>query len=261
MSSAVGPASKVRFRELDAGDMAEVAVLRDHVLAHLRHPDEYVPHGEEDSFLSAHLGRAGVCLGIEADRRLIGFSALTLDIQRAHLDVELREAIVARGAPLEETCVLAVTMLHPGYRGMGLHRRAIDLRLDIARRRGRVQAVAIASPFNTPSLCNLLRRGGRVEGIIDLADARVRYLVSLAAHQRQQGRAASLAPVPVSEPARLRPLLRQGYVGQEVVFVDGRPHFRLCQGAVTVSTAEPGSSARTGAATTATLRNLPRPGG
>jgi hypothetical protein len=65
-------------------------------------------------------------------------------------------------------------MLHPGFRGMGLHRRAIDVRLDIARRRGRMQAIAIASPSNTPSLCNLLRQGGRVESIIDRADARVR---------------------------------------------------------------------------------------
>jgi GNAT superfamily N-acetyltransferase len=227
MDSAVDPASKVGFRELDAGDVAEVAALRDHVLARLRHPDDYVPHDEEDAFLRAHFGRAGVCLGIELDRRLVGFSALTFDIERAHIDVELREAIVARGVPPEETCVLAVTMLHPGFRGMGLHRRAIDLRLDIARRRGRLQAIAIASPSNTPSLCNLLRRGGRVESIIDLADARVRYLVSIAAHRRPRRGAASLPLVPVSEPARLRPLLRQGYVGEEVVFVHGRAHFRL----------------------------------
>jgi len=217
----------VRFRELDTRDVAEVAALRDHVLAGLRHPDDYVPHDEEDAFLSAHFGRAGVCLGIELDRRLVGFSVLTFDIQRAYIDVEFRDAIVARGVPPEETCVLAVTMLHPNFRGMGLHRRAIDLRLDIARRHGRLQAIAIASPSNTPSLCNLLHRGGWVESIIDFADARVRYLISIAAHRQPRRGAESLPLVPVSEPAQLRPLLQQGYVGEEVVFVHGRAHFRL----------------------------------
>lgn len=231
MHSAVDPASKVTFRELDAGDVAEVAALRDHVVARLRHPDDYVPHDEEDAFLRAHLGRAGVCLGIEIDRLLVGFSALTLDIDRAHIDVELRDAIVARGARPQEACVLAVTMLHPGFRGIGLHRRAIDVRLDIARRHGRMHAVAIAAPSNTASLCNLLRRGGRVESVIDLADARVRYLVCIAAHRAPRGGAECWALVPVSEPDRLRPLLRQGYVGEEVVFVDGRAHFRLAPAA------------------------------
>jgi hypothetical protein len=67
---------------------------------------------------------------------------------------------------------------------MGLHRGAIGRRLAIARRRGRLHAVSIASPSNTASLCNLLRQGGRVEGILDLPDGRVRYLIGFADDRR-----------------------------------------------------------------------------
>jgi hypothetical protein len=225
-----GAVHRVAFRELGAEDAPHVAMLRDRILAHLPHPDDYVPHAEEDAFLAAHFGVAGVCLGIELDRRLVGLSMLTFDLARAHLDVELCDAIVARGMPVAQTCVLAVTMLDPGARGLGLHRGAIERRLAIARDRGRAHAVAIASPSNTSSLCNLLRQGGRVEGILDLPDGRVRYLIAF-------GEGPSPSPttdfglVPVADPEGLRPLLRRRHVGHEIVFVAGRAHFRVAPAA------------------------------
>jgi hypothetical protein len=229
VTSALDP-RRVAFRVLEAGDARAVLALRDRILASLPDPDDYVPHEEEDAFLAAHFGEAGICLGIEVDRRLVGFSVLTFDVARAHLDAALGDAIAARRAPAAPTCVLAVTMLEPGVRGMGLHRGAIDRRLAIARRRGRTSAVSIAAPSNTASLCNLLRRGGRVEGVLDLPGGRVRYLIGFGDERRRPGTPSLDGVVPVADPDALRPLLRRNLVGEAVVVVDGRPHFRLARG-------------------------------
>ena len=59
-------------------------------------------------------------------------------------------------------------------------------------------------------------------------DARVRYLIDLAPSQRTTSSSKQRANlVPIADAAKVRSLLRQGYVGEEVVFVDERQHFRL----------------------------------
>jgi phenylacetate-CoA ligase len=221
--------SKVEFRELGIGDLAALARLRDEILARLPHPHDYIRHGDEEEFLRAHLGVAGICLGIDVGEELVGFSALSLDVQAAHLDGELLAAIAARCTPLQQICVLAVTMVHPAFRGMGLHRQSIELRLDMARARGRVEAVTMASPSNTPSLCNLVGGGGRVEGIVDFPDGRVRYLVSIKTGREPSAATEASTLVPVTDVARVRPLLAQGYAGEEIVFSGGLAHLRLTQ--------------------------------
>ncbi len=141
---------------------------------------------------------------------------------------ELSSTDAPRVAALRDR-VLAVTMLDPAARGMWLHRRAIERRLAIAREHRRSCAVAIAAPSNVSSLCNLLREGGRLSGLLDLPGGRVRYLICFADDHGPSDAAGEIALVPVAEPERVRALLARGWGTAALVVVDGRPCFRMAR--------------------------------
>jgi len=221
MKRPVNVASEIVFRTLGRNDLRAVATLRDEILSHLPHPADYIAHVDEDGFLESHVGAAGLCIGIEAHGRLGGFSLLTLDVRNAHLDPELVAAIARHNGgnqSFDRTCVLAATMLHPDFRGKGLHREAIGLRLKIALERGRSKGFAMSSPWNTASLCNLLRMGARIRDLLSFADGRLRYLAIVTMRQ-QQAPTSGQPPVLVRIPdcAAQRVLFEAGYVGERIV--------------------------------------------
>ena len=186
MESLVHQTTAEGFRELGQPDFPEIVALRKQVLASLPHPDCYVAGTDEDSVVEAHLGRAGVTFGARIGGRLVAYTSLSLDIDRAGLDPEFRAAIVARceaGSLSRDRCaVLAATMVHSDFRGRHLHQEAIRRRLRHARANGRPDVVAMVSPHNTRCLHNLIGAGLRMEGVIGFPDGRVRrFLRGLAA--------------------------------------------------------------------------------
>jgi hypothetical protein len=169
------------LRELGTADLKAVDAIRASVLSSLADADQYVPHAHEAAFVRSHLGPAGFSVGIEIESRMVGYSALSLEVERAELDPEFERAIArwcdARRRPIRECCVLAVSMIVPGYTGLGLHRAAIEFRLRCAWALGRKVAFAMTSPVNRSALANLWRSGMRIEDSIRFADGRVRHFM------------------------------------------------------------------------------------
>jgi len=136
------------LRELGSGDFARVIALRNDVIASLSDPDLYVREKDESAFVMSHLGERGITLGIELGNNLIGYSALTLDIERAALEPELalaiREDTSAANGSIDRCGLLAVTMIRPPFQGGDLHNAAIASCVRIAREHGKRTLVAMA---------------------------------------------------------------------------------------------------------------------
>ncbi len=162
----------MKARRLDAASLPAILALREAVLARLPHPDSYVPHAEEQAFVRAHLGEAGLSCGVERDGALVAYGMLSLRPARARLDPELL-ARLGDG----QVAVLAAAMVHPAHQGRGLHRALIDFRLEAARAAGCPRLAAMVSPHAPGSLRTLLARGLAIRGLVDFPDGRVRYFL------------------------------------------------------------------------------------
>lgn len=217
------------LRELGSGDFARVRALRNDVIASLSDPDLYVREKDESAFVMSHLGERGITLGIELGNNLIGYSALTLDIERAALEPELalaiREDASAANGSIDRCGLLAVTMIRPPFQGGALHNAAIASRVRIAREHGKRTLVAMAPPANAPSLRNLTRWGFRVDDVLDFEDGRIRFLLHTPiVPEVDVQRDATSHTLPLTQIDTHRSLLAEGFVGHEV-FIEGDQSF------------------------------------
>jgi hypothetical protein len=221
-SCEIGGGRFVTLRELGRDDFAAVMALRSEVISRLPNPDLYVREKNEASFVMSQLGESSLCYGIETDARLIGYTVLTMDIEGADLEPEFGRAIVDRAAavrePLQQWGLFAVTMVHPDFRSQRLHDLAIDTRLAAARAHGKRRLMAMVPTTNVPSLCNLTRKGFQIDGVLDFADGRVRFLLSRALVPE-----ACMEPgevfdeIPLNDIAEHRRLIADQFTGSEVV--------------------------------------------
>ena len=180
----------------------------------------------------SQLGEGSVCVGMEASGQLIGYFVLTLDIERASLEPELGQAIAERGSvsrqPVSQWALFAVTMILAGFRGQALHRMAIDSRLRLARERGKRGVMAMVPTTNVPSLRNLTRRGFCVDGVLDFADGRVRFLLSRrvdAEAEADWGDASR--EIPVNDVETHRRLIADQFAGHEVLIRGDRAYLKF----------------------------------
>ena len=130
------------WKKLDLNDASAILKLRDCVLSNLNHPDEYVREDDETSFVGEHLGEFEVC------------------------------------APRPGDLVLAAGMVHPNYRGRGLQREAIRIRVQEAEKVGASRLLAQVSPRNTNSLQNLFSEGFQCTQVASYRDGRFRLILS-----------------------------------------------------------------------------------
>ena len=110
------------------------------------------------------------------------------------------------------------TALAGDIRSQGWHKRLIRIRLEIFAQAGFAEVQSTVSPYNIPSLRNLLSSGFRVLGMKVLLDGYPRFLLR---HQFGQsdpdGWKQSVALPRSGDLSRHAALLEQGFVGTEVM--------------------------------------------
>ena len=161
------------WKKLDLNDASAILKLRDCVLSNLNHPDEYVREDDETSFVGEHLGEFGVSFGSFENNTLVAYCALTTDLYGSR---EIREFEVC--APRPGDLVLAAGMVHPNYRGRGLQREAIRIRVQEAEKVGASRLLAQVSPRNTNSLQNLFSEGFQCTQVASYRNGRFRLILS-----------------------------------------------------------------------------------
>lgn len=193
-------------RWLDHGHLPEVIALHAEAL-------RGVPAGrvarESDAFFAAHMAECGRIAGVFAHGRLVAYAVLGLPAEGAPNfgeDHGLSAAELRRVAHLDGVAV------SPSWRGRGLQRQLIELRLTLARAQGRDIVLATAAPDNPASVLNLLQAGLRARGLRQRFGG-WRYLMRLdllAAPLRWQEAVRSLSCADIEGQ---RALLAQGWQG------------------------------------------------
>ena len=213
------------FRELGVDDYERVMALRNDIIANLADPDHYVREDDERSFVMSHLGQAGISLGMELDGELIGYSALTMDMERAVHEPELaravRDSAHAARQSLDQYVLLAVTMIKPAFRRGPLHPAAIAGRLRIALERAKQGAMAMVPITNVASLRNLTRWRLSVVGLVEFPDGRVRFLLSGPVQPGEPEWDGPAQFVSLPDTAAHRRLTADGFSGHQVLVDQG----------------------------------------
>lgn len=204
-------------RRLGPDDLARVVALHEAAHRAASAPGLFVR--ETEAFFAAHLGAAGLMLGLETpDGALAGYCVLGLPAAEAAENFGHALGLVP--AELSRVCHLDGTAVLPAWRGCGLQRRLTRRRLALARTAGRDIALSTAAPGNVWSLANLTAEGLQVVALVEKyeglrlmlqADARAPALpVDL------PGRADAQAVPLDGGAARHRALLAEGWRGVAV---------------------------------------------
>lgn len=186
-SAALGPRSAqtgilgasdgmLRSRVLGPEDFARVRALNDTVIGQLADPTTAVL--ESDAFLRAHLGPAGLTVGVEHGDELVGCAVLGLptadDPYNFGFDIGADASTRATVAHLDGCLLL------PAWRGRALQRRLALWRMACAEDMARSLILAMASPRNPASLRNLIGAGLSIVGLKPKFAGHLRFILARA---------------------------------------------------------------------------------
>ncbi|WP_141746469.1 MULTISPECIES: GNAT family N-acetyltransferase [unclassified Corynebacterium] len=202
------------WRKLDLDEMSAVMSLRECVLSCLSNPDQYVREDDEGAFVRGHLGEFGVSFGKFENNILVAYCALTTDLYESG---EISEFEVCN--PNSGDSVFAAGMVHPEYRGRGLQRESIRIRIEEAKRGGFSRLLAQVSPRNFNSLQNLFAEGFQCTRVASYEDGRSRLILSLELDNQSTGDDVieDMELVPVRELSVINDELRNGRKGRHIV--------------------------------------------
>lgn len=164
----------LRTRLLGPEDFDRLRALNDTVIGLLADPSTAVL--ESDAFLRAHLGPAGLTVGVEHGEELVGCAVLGLpsadDPYNFGFDIGADAAARATVAHLDGCLVL------PPWRGRALQRRLALWRMACAENMGRSLILTMASPRNAVSLRNLLGAGLSIVGLKPKFGGHLRFILA-----------------------------------------------------------------------------------
>lgn len=159
-ATAFGHLQHVSTRMLQAQDFAAWMRLRDEVLQALPHPDCYVREEDEHAFFTSHCGEGGQTIGVFHGDALIAYSMV--GFPGAQDADNLGASVGMATAQRAQVAHIASCMVLPQWRGNGLQRTLLAVRLAMAQAHGRPIALAMVSPRNHRSRHNLMRQGMHV---------------------------------------------------------------------------------------------------
>lgn len=158
---------ELRTRILVPGDYPAWNALRDTVIAGLPNPDFYVREHDEREFFAAHTAPSGETIGVFAHGALVAYAMVGFPEADAVDNLGATIGLDATSHP--KVTHLSSCMVLPRWRGRGLQRTLLAVRLALAHARGRPLCMAMVSLHNHSSRHNLLRQGLHIAwtGMID----------------------------------------------------------------------------------------------
>ncbi|MBF5005610.1 GNAT family N-acetyltransferase [Diaphorobacter caeni] len=148
---------RVATRVLTMEDQPQWSALRDEVLSDLPDPDVYVREDDESAFFEAHVGPRGQTIGVFQGEHLIAYSMIGFPQsgEAGHLG-----AVVGLAPELlDKVAHISSCMVLPQWRGNGLQRTLLAVRLAMSQAHGRPNCLAMVSLRNHRSRHNLMRLG------------------------------------------------------------------------------------------------------
>lgn len=210
----LGDGGRARFdvRFLGADDLPALEPFREKIFAALPDIDAYYP--ETPEFVGWHLAERGRTIGVFCQGRLIACAVIGIPMA----------GMPSFAADLPDLSLDPLTVAHmnscmvdPQYRGNGLQRLLVSLRLMMAVGLGRQHLMTRVAVINHVSLANMLASGFLVRRIIVMHGTRLRYAMhrDLGAPPPVWDETRALA-VPLADVERQRAVLQAGMLGVAV---------------------------------------------
>ena len=181
-STAFSHLPQLSTRLLGEADFGQWIGLRDAVLGALPDADIYVREDDEQAFFRAHSGQRGQTVGVFHGEQLVAYSMVGFP---AAGDPENLGLVIGMSVDAQDMVThISSCMVLPQWRGNGLQRTLLAVRLAMAQAQGRPFCLAMVSLRNHRSRHNLMRQGmhigwtGDIDGLqrhvvrIDLQHAR-----------------------------------------------------------------------------------------
>lgn len=200
------------MRFLDKSNIDQMIELQDEVVKNLNDAETFVKDSRDfiSDILNDEMGRA---IGVFADNRLIAFRTISFPgSSEANMGRELN----IPEEELDRVVHLEATMVHPEYRGNRLQAKMMKHTFRIIDALGYFYVCTTVSPFNYPSLKNVMdagltirtlsQRGGQYEN-------KWRFLLFVDTRYSAAKKFRDHIEVKNGRLARQQELLNQGYIG------------------------------------------------
>lgn len=198
-------------KSLDLNDIPCLLTLQQTIIDNL--PAKHKTHITHRSAqqMNDYIQHKGCIIGLYDQGQLIASSILDLPMVKSDVDFDPKLGIVLP----EEIALLRGTMVHPNYRGMGLQKNLIQIRIQHANTLGRNTLISEVDIFNVASLKSLLSQGLdiRAIGICPTDGMPSLYLFH---DNRVYAPATHITFAKVGDINTIETLLLQGYVGRYI---------------------------------------------
>lgn len=164
----------VRVRFAEPTDVPSLTKFNANTIRDLGRDGLFMPMSE--SFFAKMIA-AGLTIILEGDRNVLGYSIAVPAGQG--------QPVFYPRTTSERIGLLFGTALDPSIRGLGWQRWLIDLRLAILQEAGFLEVQCTVSPFNIPSLVNLVDSGFRVVALKSLLDDHLRFILRKCTDDRE----------------------------------------------------------------------------
>ena len=209
-ASAFSHLPQVTTRVLTAQDLMPWQGLRDEVIRDLPNPDFYVREDDEAAFFTAHTGHRGQTIGVYHGEQLIAYAMVGFPQPQdaGHLGV-----VLGLAAPLlDKVAHISSCMVLPQWRGNGLQRTLLAVRLAMSQAQGRPYCLAMVSLHNHRSRHNLMRQGMHIGWTGDI-DGLKRHVMRIDLHRGAHFDMADERLIDSADLDAQRRATRDGYVG------------------------------------------------
>jgi len=147
---------------LNKRHLDEVVALEDLVVSLLEREDLFVKDSKE-FFLEKIFDGKGLLIGVFSEGNLIAYRSVSFPMNSERNFGKYHGAIPEN--ELSRVMHFEATVVHPSYRGNSLQERMSIYAIDFARARGMIHVCTTISPYNYPSLKNIMSLGLTARGI------------------------------------------------------------------------------------------------
>lgn len=202
-----------QVRRLIAGDIPAMQFVQKQAVHQLNNPDTLQCLSQEE--FEYILDGNGLIIGAFADNQLIAFRALLVPpINEEHLGFAL-----GLDDKLDEIIYQEISVVHPAYRGNKLQQKLAYLIMKklTKQRHSFTYVCATVAPHNIPSLKDKFNQRMMVGALIEIYDGKLRYVFVKDLKSDLQYNWEDVKVIPTSETEIQRQLLKDGWVGFQLI--------------------------------------------
>lgn len=156
---------------LNKDDLYKIIDLQKLIITHLKNPNIFQP--DNDKFIEFTLETQGKILGIFSKKKLIAYLMIVFPGKNG---VNLGNDVLISESELDKVAHLENVVVHPEFRGHSLQFKLQSQAIKIIKNLGYSHICSTVSPYNYPSLKNLLKSGLLIKNLKLKYNGKMRYI-------------------------------------------------------------------------------------